>query len=128
MNRHVLYCAILLSGAFAFVSAAFSQSTQPAVGAATEPSSVVSIDTSLSRPDVPLPPGMTPLFDGKTLNGWMQEPPDSWTVQDGIIASRGIARGVLYTVNQYDNYRVIFDIRHASGKPDHQACVLFFGF
>jgi hypothetical protein len=35
---------------------------------------------------------------------------------------------VLYTTNQYSKYRVVFDIRHVSGsKPDHQACVLFFG-
>jgi 3-keto-disaccharide hydrolase len=97
----------------------------PAPGQATKPAAL--IDTSLPRPDVPLPPGMTPLFDGKTLGGWAQVPPDSWTVQDGIIASRGVGRGVLYTANSYGNYRVIFDMRHVSGKPDHQACVLFFG-
>jgi len=107
-------------------SRAVAQSTQPTAAATTSPTAV--IDTSLPRPEVPLPPGLTPLFNGKSLDGWIQEPADSWVVQDGIIASRGIARGVLYTVNQYGNYRIIFDIRHASGKPDHQACVLFFGF
>jgi len=117
---------IFISGLLSCYAPAWAQSTQPAIGAATEPS--VSIDTSLPRPDVPLPPEMRPLFDGKTLNGWVQVPPDSWTVQDGIIASRGIGRGVLYTAEQYGNYRVIFDIRHVYGKPDHQACVLFFGF
>jgi len=120
MIRSIQIATIILWGVFACAAPVMAQSTQPATAAV--------VDTSLPRPDVPLPTGMTPLFDGKTLNGWVQIPPDSWTVQDGIIASRGIARGVLYTVNQYDNYRVIFDIRHASGKPDHQACVLFFGF
>jgi Domain of Unknown Function (DUF1080) len=120
--------AVLLLVLFIYDAPAWAQSTQPAVGPATAPSPDVGIDTSLPRPEVPLPPGMTPLFDGKTLDGWTAEPADSWTVKDGIIASRGVGRGVLYTVNQYDNYRIIFDIRHVSGKPDHQACVLFFGF
>jgi hypothetical protein len=71
---------------------------------------------------------MTPIFDGKTLDGWVQVPADSWTVRDGILASRGIGRGVLYTAKQYSKYRVIFDVRHVSGgKPDHMPCVLFFG-
>jgi hypothetical protein len=70
---------------------------------------------------------MAPLFDGKTLEGWVQLPADSWTVKDGMIASRGVARGVIYTAKQYGNYRIIFDVRHVSGKPDHQPCVLFFG-
>jgi hypothetical protein len=78
---------IAFSGLFAYVSPALAQSTQPAVGAATEPSPVVSIDTSLPRPDVPLPPGMTPLFDGKTLNGWVQEPPDSRSLQPIVLAA-----------------------------------------
>ena len=84
---------------------------------------------SIARPEVPLPPGMTPLFDGKTLDGWVQAPPDSWVVKNGIIASLGLDRGELYTVKQFSRYRVIFDIRHAAfaAKPDHQPCVLFFG-
>jgi hypothetical protein len=128
MKWTLLASMIVLSGLFASGPAALGQSTQPAMAPATAPSSEVIIDTSLPRPQIPLPSGMAPLFDGKTLDGWVQAPPDSWTVQDGIIASRGIARGVLYTVNQYGNYRIIFDIRHVSGKPDHQAGVLFFGF
>jgi len=93
-----------------------AQSTQPVIA-------------SVPRPQVPLPPGMTPIFDGKTLDGWVQVPANSWTVKDGILASLGVARGVLYTVDQYSKYRIIFDIRHAAfaAKPDHQACVLFFG-
>ena len=59
-------------------------------------------------PRVPLPPGMTPLFDGKTLDGWVQVPANSWTVNDGAIASLGVGRGVIYTKAQYGSYRVIF--------------------
>jgi hypothetical protein len=85
------------------------------------------IDTSLPRPTTPLPPGMKRIFDGKTLKGWRQDPSDSWMVKDGIIGSRGVGRGVLFTQRQYRRYRIVFDVRHVSGNPDHEACVLFFG-
>jgi hypothetical protein len=85
------------------------------------------IDTSLPRPATPQPPGMTPLFDGRSLTGWRQDPQDTWMVKDGIIGSRGVGRGVLFTARSLRNYRVIFDVRHVSGNPDHAACVLFFG-
>jgi len=39
----------------------------------------------------------TPLFDGKTLEGWIQVPADSWIVKDGAMVSTGAARGVIYT-------------------------------
>jgi hypothetical protein len=69
---------------------------------------------------------MTKIFDGKTLAGWRQIPPDSWTVKHNILASLGSARGVIYTEKSYDRYRVIFDVRHVYGKPDHRAGVLVF--
>jgi hypothetical protein len=49
-----------------------------------------------------------------------------WIVKDGALASTGMGRGVLYTQQDYSRYRIVFDIRHVSGKPDHQACVLVF--
>ena len=66
------------------------------------------------------------LFDGKTLDGWNQLPADSWVVKDGAMASTGAGRGVIYTKDDYSRYRLLFTIRHVSGKPDHQACVLIF--
>jgi len=42
------------------------------------------------------------------------------------MASLGAGRGVLHTENSYGNYRLIFKMRHVSGAPDHQACVLIF--
>jgi hypothetical protein len=66
------------------------------------------------------------LFDGKTLDGWIQSPADAWTVKDGSIASKGIGRGVIYTKDDYGSFRLIFTMRHVSGNPDHQAAVLFF--
>jgi len=68
----------------------------------------------------------TSLFDGKTLDGWIQSPADAWTVKDGAMASKGIGRGVIYTKDDYSSFRLIFTMRHLSGKPDHQAAVLFF--
>lgn len=78
---------------------------------------------------------MTPLFDGKTLDWWIQSPvrhkseteespKTSWIVKDGVMASTGAGRGVIYTKSDYTNYRVIFHMRQVSGN--HQPCVLVF--
>ncbi len=49
-----------------------------------------------------------------------------WTVRDGSMASLGTGRGVIYTARDFSRFRLIFTMRHVSGKPDHQACVLIF--
>ena len=49
-----------------------------------------------------------------------------WTVKDGAMASTGAGRGVIYTEKDYSRFRVMFTMRHVSGNPDHQACVLIF--
>ncbi len=49
-----------------------------------------------------------------------------WTVKDGAMASTGSGRGVIYTAKDYSRYRLMFTMRHISGDPDHQACVLIF--
>jgi len=83
------------------------------------------------------PAAATPIFDGKTLDGWLQlenrpkpDPPapttTAWTVKDGAMASTGTGRGVIYTVKDYSRFRLTFTVRHVSGNPDHQACVLIF--
>lgn len=68
----------------------------------------------------------TPLFDGNTLDGWVQIPANSWIVKDGAMASTGIGRGVIYTNDDYSSYRLLFTMRHVSGEKDHRACVLIF--
>jgi hypothetical protein len=50
----------------------------------------------------------------------------AWVVKDGALASTGAGRGVIYTKDDYTNYRIIFDMRQISGNPGHQPCVLFF--
>jgi hypothetical protein len=69
---------------------------------------------------------MTPIFNGKTLDGWVTTT-NAWTVKESAMASLGAGRGVIYTRREYGNYRLIFTMRHVSGQPDHQACVLIFG-
>jgi len=49
-----------------------------------------------------------------------------WTVKDGAMASTGSGRGVIYTAKDYGRFRLMFTMRHVSGNPDHQACVLIF--
>ena len=49
-----------------------------------------------------------------------------WTVKDGVMASTGSGRGVIYTGSDYAHFRLLFTMRHVSGNPDHQACVLIF--
>ena len=49
-----------------------------------------------------------------------------WIVKDGAMASTGSGRGVIYTAKDYSRYRLMFTMRHVSGMPDHQACVLIF--
>jgi hypothetical protein len=49
-----------------------------------------------------------------------------WVVKDGAMASTGSGRGVIYTVKDYGRFRLAFTMRHVSGNPDHQACVLIF--
>ncbi|HXK07568.1 MAG TPA: DUF1080 domain-containing protein, partial [Verrucomicrobiae bacterium] len=76
-------------------------------------------------------PVLTPLFDGRTLDGWMQidrsgEIVAGWEVKDGAMSSTGAGRGVIYTARDFSRFRLMFTMRHVSGNPDHQACVLIF--
>ena len=49
-----------------------------------------------------------------------------WTVKEGAMASTGAGRGVIYTAHDFGRFRLKFKMRHVSGNPDHQACVLIF--
>ena len=92
----------------------------------TAPTVAPTDDAYLPPPSTPLPTGMTSIFDGKSLVGWAQFPTDAWTVKNNALASLGKGRGVIYTQNSYDSYRIIFDMRHVAPDKDHPACVLFF--
>jgi hypothetical protein len=67
-----------------------------------------------------------PLFDGESLGGWIQIPPDTWIVKDGAMASTGAGRGVMYTKDDYGRFRLLFTMRHLKSAKEHHACVLIF--
>ncbi|HXU82311.1 MAG TPA: DUF1080 domain-containing protein [Polyangia bacterium] len=69
--------------------------------------------------------GMTKIFDGTTLTNWEQRPANSWEVKDGVMASKGTARGYINTKADYGDYRLIFSLRQVSGN--HQPCILIYG-
>ena len=81
---------------------------------------------SVAEADAPAEAKAVSLFDGKTLEGWVQVPADSWAVKDGAMASTGAARGVVYTKEDYDSFRLTFTMRHVSGNKDHAPAVLIF--
>src|SRR5262245_4269499 len=66
------------------------------------------------------------LFDGRSLDGWIQVPPDSWVVKDGAMASTGAGRGMIYTAEDYGKFRLLFTMRHLKSQEEHHACVLIF--
>ena len=49
-----------------------------------------------------------------------------WVVKDGAMASTGVGRGVIFTAKDYVRFQLGFTMRHVSGNPDHQACILIF--
>src|SRR5437868_6595750 len=76
---------VIVIGPLAAIAAAASSAGEPA-GAAS--------NSSGQLPDAVLQP-TKPIFDGKTLDGWIQIPANSWEVKDGAMASRGVGRGVI---------------------------------
>lgn len=60
----------------------------------------------------------TPIFDGKTLDGWRgftsTEPPSGWTIKDGVLARTGPG-GDLMTVKEYGDFELALDYRIAPG-------------
>jgi hypothetical protein len=56
----------------------------------------------------------TPIFDGKTLDGWAGAV-DSYEVVDGAIACRAHKGGTLYTTESFDDFIVRFDFRLPPG-------------
>jgi hypothetical protein len=67
------------------------------------------------------------LFDGTTLNGWVELPASSWSVVNGAMHSLGTARGVIYTTQTYGDFRLIFTSRLVQDPANHNPCVLFWG-
>jgi hypothetical protein len=88
------------------------------------------IDPGVREDAVTIPPGMISLFDGKSLNGWIPKPANSWDVEDAAMHGLGVARGFIYTSTAgYGDFRLLFSIRHlpTTGGKDHAPCVLIWG-
>lgn len=94
--------------------------------ATSGPTTKASAPAMDGAPSAPLPAGVRRIFNGNTLDGWIQIPENSWTAKNGVVASNGVGRGVMYTAEQYGSYRIVFDVRHVMGNKDHKPCVLFF--
>jgi hypothetical protein len=75
--------------------------------------------------------GYTPLFDGKTMNGWrtyQNKPADSWLVKDGILYCKGSTtdksdrRADLITVDTFENFDLQLDWKIA---PQSNSGILY---
>ena len=53
--------------------------------------------------------GWTLLFDGRSLTGWQPSGQAVWSVEDGMIISRGKAPGILRTTTTYQNFELKAD-------------------
>jgi Domain of Unknown Function (DUF1080) len=111
-----VFAACGLSAYSAAPATATKAGTQPATSTASAPVQPVSNDY--------VPPfdakaaGMTPLFDGKTLNGWVGDP-TCWKVVDGaIVGVKGNQN--LMTVGDYDDFRIIVSTIQVKEPANHQ--------
>jgi 3-keto-disaccharide hydrolase len=94
------------------------------VSPTSAPDSVEALSNRSPKPGVKDGPKIR-LFDSTTLDGWIQVPPNTWTVKDSAMASTGAGRGFIYTKDDYSHYRLTFSVRQVSGN--HQPCFLIFG-
>jgi hypothetical protein len=58
--------------------------------------------------------GFTPLFDGKTLDGW-QGGKDGYIIQDGAIVSQPKGSGNLSTIKEYSDFALKFEFKLTPG-------------
>ena len=59
-------------------------------------------------------PEFKPLFDGKTLDGWVDvnTSPDTWSVKDGALVCSGTPIGVMRSEKQYENFILSIEWMH----------------
>ncbi len=60
------------------------------------------------------PLGFRPLFDGETLDGWVNvnTGPDTWSVKDGLLVCKGTPIGVMRSDRQYENFVLEIEWMH----------------
>ena len=66
--------------------------------------------------------GFVSLFDGKTLNGWVPEHTDRFSVRDGLIFDDG-GTGWLRSARSYKNFE--FEAEYRAIKPGADSGLLF---
>jgi hypothetical protein len=81
---------------------------------------VTSSALSQSKPADEKDDGFTPLFDGQTLNGWVNVncAPSTFFVKDQQIITTGKPTGYLRTAKQYENFIAEFDWMHVPPAAD----------
>jgi hypothetical protein len=62
--------------------------------------------------------GLKPLFDGKTLNGWVGNPA-CWKVIDGAIVGLKDNQNLM-TASDYEDFRIILSTRQVNAPSNHQ--------
>jgi Domain of Unknown Function (DUF1080) len=114
--------AVVDAGAGGAVEAGRLADARPAIGDAS------ARDTSAGGPP-PVDAGanLISIFNGTTLDGWIQVPASSWSVVGGAMHSLGTARGFIYTRASYQDFRVVFTSRLVADPAAHLPCVLFWG-
>lgn len=62
--------------------------------------------------------GFSPLFNGKNLNGWVlvNTPPETWSVEDGLLKCTGKPIGEIRTDRMYQNFVLEVEWRHMVPK------------
>jgi hypothetical protein len=73
---------------------------------------LAAVATAQEKPTVE--EGFTPLFDGKSLDGW-QGGKDGYLVKDGSIVSQVRGSGHLYTVKEYGDFHLKFEFKLTPG-------------
>jgi hypothetical protein len=116
---------LILGLSIGFWASVFAQQTTNAPNGAPAVEGQPAATSALSQAALEKMGKMTTLFDGKTLERWHCAT-NAWVVKEGAMASTGAGRGVIQTKADYGHFRLIFKMRHVSGQPDHQACVLIF--
>jgi hypothetical protein len=91
--------------------------TAPATNKAEE-----SVSDKSKKPFVPpfdaVAAGLKPLFDGKTLKGWVGDP-QCWKVEDGAIVGVKGNQNIM-TVDDYDDFRLIVSSIQVKEPSNHQ--------